>query len=90
MCIRTALCPGRGTAGTAQKQYSWQIVGSVPPSGSLGIYLAKVNPTSTEFTRPISAVLKRKPLAGGTESSEKDRLGVCGPLLDLTRPQTLL
>ena len=31
----------------------------VPPSGSLGLYSAKVNPTGTEFTRPISTVLTR-------------------------------
>ena len=32
------------------------------PSGSLVLYSAEVNPTRTEFTRPISTVLKSKPL----------------------------
>ena len=31
----------------------------VPPSGSLGLYLAKVNPAGTEFTRPTSTVPPR-------------------------------
>ena len=47
---------------TLHFRYRIHLLESVPPSGSLGLYSAKVNPTGTEFTRPISTVLKRKPL----------------------------
>ena len=44
-----------------------------PPSGSLLLYYARVNPTGTKFTRPISTVLKRKPLPCNRQARVKGR-----------------